>query len=823
MLLLKSFNKKGLNFLDEGVSKDYNPYSLISLIKKEGIDKAMPKAFGCPFSPYKNYHYTLYDCSEPDQNAFSLQQVIALDFDYKDKEYLMSIHKGKLDDYKQDSQAIVTALSKTLPSNSYSLVLTGLGFHVYLFLPQGEVLLRDSFATYKEAVNILGLKIQALLPDFSYDKNLFRQLALLRLPGSNYLEKIHTSGAEVTRRAVCTIVTHASSAFSLKSLPSQAKTASSDTSPRVIVNSAKKASKEIDGGIQGWLSKDIDSLMKPDLKAVEEGCKFLKYCKENQEEVREPEWFAMLSIVGRLGRDAVESRQLAHQYSSKHPSYSELETDNKLTRTLDGAGARTCEGVRSIWKHGDHKDKGCKSCPFYKKIKSPIQIVGDGSLSTQATGFWNVKQGKDGSLTRTTPNYTELLKFFEDTHPYIVDQESKATYLYDKDEGLWSQAPLKYPKRFMELNMRPAPRECHRNEFHKKVEVCNWVEFDNYVDMSYDYILLNNGVYSFKEDKMLKHDPKYFLLNKLGFDYEPEAQCPRFEKFLVDIMGGCKDKALLLKEFMAYALTIGDCRMHKALILIGKEGLNGKSTYTDVLKKMAGKSNYTSIRARQFTRDVSVVRMKHSLFNLAEEVQRKDFNYANDIMKILISGGTVEGKRMYENPVEYENRCKLIFTCNDLPETQDLTGGFKRRFIIVPFGLTFKRDPSFLPSLLEEKSGIFNSLLKARRSLLERGYFKETDDTSKAMMDYMSQHDLVNRWIDDYVIFSDEGHTTSVQCWNSFKMWQEDANIHRNEQLNKMNFFKHCKTNTRLLDRYTRDRLSRGYRIKIKGGGMYAI
>jgi len=102
---------------------------------------------------------------------------------------------------------------------------------------------------------------------------------------------------------------------------------------------------------------------RPDTKGVQEGCEFLKWCRQNPASVSEPQWYSMLSIVGRLEN----GETLAHDYSKGHPDYSATSTELKLKQSLVKAGPRTCKGIDDDWGK-------CSTCVFYKKpeIVSPM-------------------------------------------------------------------------------------------------------------------------------------------------------------------------------------------------------------------------------------------------------------------------------------------------------------------------------------------------------------------------------------------------------------------------------------------------------------------
>jgi hypothetical protein len=102
------------------------------------------------------------------------------------------------------------------------------------------------------------------------------------------------------------------------------------------------------------------------IEAIVEGCAWMCHCRDDAAILPEPEWYAMLGIVGRC-EDGV---RFAHDWSSPHPKYDREETDDKLEHALESAGPRTCADIQFSFGGGAY----CDGCPFSGLIKSPIVL-----------------------------------------------------------------------------------------------------------------------------------------------------------------------------------------------------------------------------------------------------------------------------------------------------------------------------------------------------------------------------------------------------------------------------------------------------------------
>jgi len=75
-----------------------------------------------------------------------------------------------------------------------------------------------------------------------------------------------------------------------------------------------------------------------------------------------------------------------------------------------------------------------------------------------------------------------------------------------------------------------------------------------------------------------------FFMKSIGTSYDPNAKCPRFEKFALEIMRGDKELAAFLQRVVGYCLT-GDMSAQCFFVFYG-HGANGKTTLLNTLLAM---------------------------------------------------------------------------------------------------------------------------------------------------------------------------------------------------------------------------------------------
>lgn len=477
---------------------------------------------------------------------------------------------------------------------------------------------------------------------------------------------------------------------------------------------------------------------KADTQTVLEECGFLQQCKKEPQTVSEGAWYAMLSIVGRLEGGS----QLAHDFSMGHKGYSHAETEEKLEQALSASGPRTCKNIDTLWD-------GCTKCPHFEKTTSPITLQGPDYIKTESTGFHDVPfNPKTGQFGKPKPNCEDLRRFFEKAHPYKVLGNSRQVYVWT--DKFYEEYEDAYLEHFADIHYSPQSDRNMRGEFKSKVQVNNLTPPKWWVETTARKINFNNGVLDIDTMALTPHSKDLGFRYVLSFDYDPSATCPTFDTFMRQVT--CEDRELeqILLEFMGYSLSNDRCWLERALLLLG-EGSNGKSTFINVLKGVAGEGNYTPLSIGDLRNEGNRQMLDGKLFNIAEETPDRALTDSS-VFKNLVTGGETQVRQIYKKPYSIRNKAKLIFACNDLPRSADTSKGFYRRFLIVPFNAEFSqdkgnRDPFMEEKLLGDLPGVFNRAIAAYKQIKKSRAFTESETVAEALENYQLESDSAHAWI----------------------------------------------------------------------------
>jgi len=104
---------------------------------------------------------------------------------------------------------------------------------------------------------------------------------------------------------------------------------------------------------------------KEEIEEVINSCAFLAHCRDDAQNLSEPEWYMAITNLAALG-----DKEIVHELSKPFAKYSFEETERKIEHALlDSPGPHTCKTIQ------ESGFDGCKNCKFANQVKSPAAIA----------------------------------------------------------------------------------------------------------------------------------------------------------------------------------------------------------------------------------------------------------------------------------------------------------------------------------------------------------------------------------------------------------------------------------------------------------------
>lgn len=309
------------------------------------------------------------------------------------------------------------------------------------------------------------------------------------------------------------------------------------------------------------------------------------------------------------------------------------------------------------------------------------------------------------------------------------------------------------------------------------------------IDCQTSLLNLKNGVLNIRTLKLLQHHHSHYFTAQLGFEYDPKATCPTWDKFVDEVLVNDKhkpdDKLIdFIQEAFGYSLT-ASVEHEISFWLIG-EGANGKSTMLKVLEQLAG-SAALQLNLGLLNRD------KYQLADLAAKrvvvcSESPDTTVADSILKAIISGDTMSVRGIYGKPFSLTPIAKVWWAMNNPPRVNDTSEGFWRKMKVIPFNRTFEyeeRNKKLFTILKGEMSGIFNWALEGYKRLEQRGYFTECEQIEDATNRYRDESDAPKQFISECCKRGPDATVTSKELYRAYHAWCKESG-HRSTSSNRM-------------------------------------
>lgn len=272
-----------------------------------------------------------------------------------------------------------------------------------------------------------------------------------------------------------------------------------------------------------------------------------------------------------------------------------------------------------------------------------------------------------------------------------------------------------------------------------------------------DKVQLNllNGTLEIVDGKrvMKQFDRADFMTYQMGFDYDPSATSPIFDRFLDHVLPDVAAQQVLF-EYLAYIfISPRKLKLEKVLFLYGS-GANGKSVIYETVNALLGSENITSFSLDQLTDTKSGyyrAMIANVRLNYVSEYTPADID--TGMFRNIASGEPINGRHPYGKPLTITDYAKLIFNANRLPKKVDHINAFFRRFLILPFNVTIpteEQDTELSSKIAKtELPGFLNRILEGMDRLLKSKKFTHCDLAEKALEDFKKESDSVALFVDD--------------------------------------------------------------------------
>ena len=231
-----------------------------------------------------------------------------------------------------------------------------------------------------------------------------------------------------------------------------------------------------------------------------------------------------------------------------------------------------------------------------------------------------------------------------------------------------------------------------------------------------DFLNCRNGLLNLKTGVLQPHDSKLFISKYADVDFDENAECPIFDRFLAEIFNGDEDATNFVLRALGYTLS-GSAAEQSFFVCHGSGG-NGKSTLINLCAEILGTYAATiPIQALLKQRDNSVraqpelARLRGVRLARTSETEKEEA-LAEALVKQMTGGENLAVRPLYKDTFEFKPQFKIWMTTNYRLRLTPTDEAIWRRLQFIPFDFKASaRDISLEDKLRRESSGILNRLV----------------------------------------------------------------------------------------------------------------
>ena len=265
--------------------------------------------------------------------------------------------------------------------------------------------------------------------------------------------------------------------------------------------------------------------------------------------------------------------------------------------------------------------------------------------------------------------------------------------------------------------------------------------------------LLNTpaGIVDLRSGDVRRHDARAYLTKITGVAPDDACPTPAWCAFLERIMGD--DVIEYLRRVAGYSLT-GSTQEHALFFCYGL-GANGKTTFLNAITGCAGDyhraapiETFTASSHDQHPTDLAGLRGARLVTAIETEEGRR---WAESRIKSLTGGDKIAARFMRQDFFEYTPQFKLIIAGNHKPGLRSVDEAIRRRFNLIPFGVTIppdERDQQIGDKLKAEWPGILAWMIDGCIAWQQDG-LRTPEAVLAATAAYLNAEDAIAAWLEE--------------------------------------------------------------------------
>jgi P4 family phage/plasmid primase-like protien len=316
-------------------------------------------------------------------------------------------------------------------------------------------------------------------------------------------------------------------------------------------------------------------------------------------------------------------------------------------------------------------------------------------------------------------------------------------------------------------------------------------DFTKKLDSNQNLMGFNNGVYDLEKFEFRDGKQDDYITMTTGYDYS-DKHTEKYNdllKFLNDIQPN-KDERDYMLTYLSIALMGNLLELFTILTGCGR---NGKSKLIELLELTFGEY-YSSVQSQLFTRprpdanspDPGLLNLSKKRLVIASEPE-KNSKLNSGFIKFITGRDSTTLRNCHSNDmIQFRAKFITLFTCNDIPDTDDIDIAFSKRLRCINFQTEFvdepkkenqkKIDTNINKNFEFWKLDFMLLLIEYYKKYNETKELKVTNEILKWTNQYKENTDIYLQFLNEC---TEESDNESIHCcalYENFKIWFRDNN-----------------------------------------------
>ena len=295
-------------------------------------------------------------------------------------------------------------------------------------------------------------------------------------------------------------------------------------------------------------------------------------------------------------------------------------------------------------------------------------------------------------------------------------------------------------------------------------------------EADHDLLPFANGVLHVPTGELRPHAPYPFTLGRRPYDYDPDAKCPRWIKFLHEVLEDDPQRIAQLQEALGYLLS-GDTSRHKIFIFIGPPRC-GKGTTCRVIIDLVGPRHCTGGTLTSLPKDATLHSLVDKSVMVIGDAENKIHPSHRDgvvaTLKSLSGGDAISFDRKFKSKATAILPTRLFIASNTVPAIFDDSGALGNRMVLIhtDFSALGNEDRGLEAALREEMPGIANWALAGSARLEQLDQVTTPDATTEALEEIMEGFSPMLTFVRECCDFAPAARTTTSDLHKRWDAWR---------------------------------------------------